>query len=124
MDLQLPRIKRLPSGRGIAAYYNNTCIINFYAPSGTANRAEREAHFNTELTHLIPHTATGLIMAGDLNCVLSNLDCTGHRNSSRTLERLIRGLGLVDVWDASVNRQTYIHHTPTGAARLDRIYVT
>jgi exonuclease III len=124
VDFQLHRLQRLPSGRGIAAYYNNTCIINLNAPPGTANRAEREAFFNTELIDLIPHTPTDLIMAGDFNCVLSNLDCTGHRNSSRTLERLIQGLGLVDVWGASVNRQTYTHYAHTGAARLDRIYVT
>jgi len=65
-----------------------------------------------------------MIMAGDFNCVISNLDCTGHRNSSRTLERLIQGLDLVDVWDATVYRQIYTHYTPTGAARLDRIYIT
>jgi hypothetical protein len=48
-----------------------------------------------------------MITAGDFNCVISNLDCTGHHKSSRTLERLIQGLGLVDVWDAIVNRQIY-----------------
>ena len=123
VDLQLRRLKRVPTGRGIAAYYNNTCIINLYAPSGTSNHAEREAFFNTELIVLIPHTPTDLIMADDFNCVLSNLDCTDHRNSSKTFERFIQGLGLVDVWDASENRQIYTHYTPTGAARLDRIYV-
>ena len=65
-----------------------------------------------------------LIMAGDFNCVLSNLDCTDHRNSSTTLERLIQGLGLVYVSDASADRQICTHYTTTGAARLDRIYVS
>jgi len=95
-----------------------------HAPSGTVNRAEREAFFSTELIELLPHTPTDLIMADEFNCVLSNLDCTGHLNSSRTLERLIQGFGLVDVWNASVNRQTYTHYTRTGVGRLDRIYVT
>lgn len=117
-------IKRLPTGRGIAAYYYNTCIRKLYAPSGAANRAEREAFFNTELIDLIPHTPTEMIMVGDFKCVMSHLDCTGHRNSSRRLERLIQGLGQVDVWDATVNRQMYTHYKPTGAARLDIIYVT
>ena len=31
---------------------------------------------------------------------------------------------MVDVWEASVKRQTYTLYTPTGAAWLDRIYVT
>jgi len=81
------------------------CTINLYAPSGVANRAEREAFFNTKLIVLIQHTPTEMIMAGDFNCVISSLHCTGHRNSSRTLESIIQGLRLVDVWDATVNRQ-------------------
>lgn len=48
LDLQLHRIESLPTGRGLVAYYGNTCIVNIYAPSGTANRSEREVFFNTE----------------------------------------------------------------------------
>jgi len=124
VDLHLHRIKRLPTGRGIAAYFDNTCIINLYAPSGTANRADREYFYNTEILDLIPHTPTDMIMAGDFNCVTSSIDSTGHCNRSRALERLIHGLDLEDAWDATPNRQIYTHYTSTGAARLDRIYVT
>ena len=42
VDLQLHKIRRLPSGRGLAVYYNNICLLNIYAPSDTANRAERD----------------------------------------------------------------------------------
>ena len=42
VHLQLHRIRRLPCGRGLVAYYNNICILNVYAPSGRANRAERD----------------------------------------------------------------------------------
>ena len=107
VELQLHGIKRLPTGRGFTAYFDNICIINLYAPSGAANRAEREVLFNTEILDLIPHTPTATIIAGDFNCVTSNLDCTGHYNGSRALERLIQGLGLVDVWEATANRQVY-----------------
>jgi exonuclease III len=89
VDLQLWWIKRLPSGRGIAAYFDNTCIINLYAPSGAAHHADREAFFNTEMLDLIPHTPTDTIIAGDFKCVISNVDCTGHCDRSRALERLI-----------------------------------
>jgi len=47
VDLQLHRIRRLPSDRELVAYYNNICLLNIYAPSGTANRDERERHFLT-----------------------------------------------------------------------------
>ena len=62
-------------------------------------------------------------MAGDFNCVQTDNDCTGHRYSSRSLDRLLHGLRLTDVWDASLNTYAYTHYTPTGASRLDRIYV-
>jgi len=106
VELQLHGIKRQPTGRGIAAYFDNICIINLFEPSRAANRAER-VFFNTEILDLIPHTPTATIIAGDFNCVTSNLDCTGHYNRSTALERSIQGLGLVDVWEATANRQVY-----------------
>ena len=102
------------------AYYG---ILNFYAQSGTSNRAEREAFFNIELMEVLPHVPTGLIMAGDFNWFLSNNDCTEHR-SSRASERLIQGLRLLDVRDLSVKMQDYPQSTPTWAARLGRVYMT
>jgi exonuclease III len=42
-ELHVDIIKRLPTGRGVAAYYNNICLTNLYAPSGTSNRSERES---------------------------------------------------------------------------------
>jgi exonuclease III len=38
--LQVSDIRRIPSGRGIAASIENTWIINIYAPSGTARKTE------------------------------------------------------------------------------------
>jgi len=52
-ELQVDRIKRIPSGRGVAAYYNNICLINLCAPSGTTNRSEREAFFNSEVLDIL-----------------------------------------------------------------------
>jgi hypothetical protein len=53
--------KRLPSGRVIAVYMDNLCLENIYAPLGSANRAEREYFFNTEVVELSPHSPTRLI---------------------------------------------------------------
>jgi len=39
LHIQFQRIEFILPGRGIAAYLNDTCIINIYAPSGTAKRA-------------------------------------------------------------------------------------
>ena len=70
LNLQLHRIERLPIGRGIVAYYVNTCIVKIYAPLGTANRSEREVFFNTEVINLLPIVPTELVMTGDFKCVL------------------------------------------------------
>jgi len=99
VDLPLHGVDRIISGRGLVAYYGNICILNVYAPSGTSNKTDRKAFFNTEILDLIPHVPTELIKAGDFNCVLSNSDCTRHRPSGRASERLIRGLPLLGVWD-------------------------
>ena len=63
-----------------------------------------------------------MILAGDFNCVTTNDDCTGQRNWSRALARLIKGLDLTDVWES--NPTAYTHYTATGASRIDWIYVT
>ena len=123
-DLQMHTIQHLPSGRGRAVHYNNICFINVYAPSGTSKRTERETFFNLDIINILPRTPADIIMAGDFNCVQSDSNCTGHRYSSRSFDKLIQGLKLVDMWNAPKNMQVYTHYTPTGAARLERIYAT
>jgi hypothetical protein len=45
--LTLDRIDVLPSGRGIAGYYQGTYIVNICASSGAACRVERERRSTT-----------------------------------------------------------------------------
>jgi len=90
-DLQMHRIMPLPSGRGLVPYYN-MCLLNIYAPSGSAYRAERKTFYNSAVIALLRQAPTSLIMAGDFNCVQTESDCTGHRYSSRALEILFNGL--------------------------------
>ena len=106
-DLQMNGIRKLPSGRSIAANYNNLCIVNIYASSGTSNRAEREDFYNTEITELLPLAPIELMLAGEFNCAQRDSDCTGQRYSSRALDKLTQGLRLVDAWDVSSNAHPY-----------------
>jgi len=122
--LALSDIRRFPSGRGICATLRDMLIVNNYAPSGAGKRQEREAFYNTKVMHLIPSSSTAMILAGDFSCVLTNDDCTEKRNYSRALARLIEGLVLIDVWEATPKRTAYTHYTATGTSRIDRIYVT
>jgi hypothetical protein len=64
------------------------------------------------------------MVKGDFNCIMTNVDCTGNINYSKSLEKIIRRLNQVDVWGTVPPRAVYTHYTPHGAARLDRIYDT
>ena len=103
LNIQLHIIERIPSGRVTAVYFDDICIENIYAPSGTAKGAEREDFSSSGILGLLPLSPTKLILAGDFNCLINNNYCTGQRNCSRALERLINGLRLKDAWDAETN---------------------
>jgi exonuclease III len=122
--LQSTHIKKLPTGRGIAANTENTWFINIYAPSGTARKTEREDFFNTSITHLIPEAPTELILAGDFNCTTTKTDTTGPLNNSAALNKLTKSLRLIDAWTPTTTREGYTHYTQQGASRIDRIYTT
>jgi len=108
----------------MAASYQGIWLVNLYAPSGTANRQEREDFYNMELVYLLRSLPPTMIVEGDFNCVLSQADCTGNMNYSEVLNKLVRGLELTDVWAPAQPRAIYTHYTPHGAARLDCLYVS
>jgi len=103
----LYNIKRIPSGSRISTMFKGLWIMNISAPSGAEKMKEREELFNIDVTHLIEPNNTEMTLAGDLNCVLSKEDCTGQRNYSRALTRIIQGLVLLDLWDATPTRNVY-----------------
>jgi exonuclease III len=117
-------IKRIPSGRGMAAIPNGTWIVNIYAPSGAEKKNGRESFYNTDLTYILHTTHADMIIAGDFNCILSKRDSTGTNNYSRALANILNGLGLIDAWNTSTSRRMYTYYTATGASRIDRIYAT
>ena len=121
--LTLTNIKRLPSGRGIAGLFNDTCLVNIYAPSGAGNRQERENFFYHDLAYLLATCQKDILLAGDFNCVLSPSDCTGAPNISRALSSVINGLALHDAWESQEHRTCYTHYTNDGATRLEYIYI-
>ena len=64
------------------------------------------------------------IIGGDFNCVLSPANITGSFQPSRALSEIVKRLALVDTWTQDPLRPTYTHHHPTGATRIDRLYVS
>jgi exonuclease III len=121
--ITVTEIKRLPSGRGMAIKFQNTRIINIYAPSGAERKNKREKFYTTDIIPLLPPAGVDKIMGGDFNCVLQQADATGQPTFSRALDALVRGLQFVDAWDQQA-RPLFTHYKTMGATRSDRFYVT
>jgi exonuclease III len=122
--LHITQIDRIPSGRAIAAEFHGTRLINVYAPSGTSKRTQRECFFLTELPALLSADSQSILLGGDLNCTLHPADSTGSPVPSRALEETIHGLALTDTWEQDPQRPVYTHYAPTGATRIDRVYLS
>jgi len=65
-----------------------------------------------------------MIMGEDFNCVLTNRDYNRTVNFSKMLDKVARGLGLIEVWETVAPRAVRTNYTSHGATRLDRINVT
>ena len=107
--IQLINIVCLPTGRGMAARFQNVTIVNMYGPSGAEKRRDKENIFSNELPYLLRDIPPSLLVGGDFNCVLTNIDATGHPTYSRALQEFIRGFDLLDMWVTSQERATYTH---------------
>ena len=123
-NLQITNIERIPSGRAMAITCYGIRIINIYAPSGTARKADRERFYNEELPMLLSTHTEPMLVGGDFNCVLSPIDSTGTYTASNALTNIIHGLRLVDTWNQDPNRPIYTHYSPQGATRIDRFYLS
>jgi len=88
--IQLTNIVCLPTGRGMAARFQNVTIVNIYAPSGAERRRDRENFFSNELPYLLRDIPPSLLVGREFNCVLTNIDATGHPNYSRALQEFIK----------------------------------
>jgi len=106
----------------MAGVFGGIHMINVYAPSGAAKKAERETFFQKELIPLLPKKRTEIVLAGDFNCTMNKTDTTGQVNPSKAFEILIQGLNLHDTGLVRTQQQRFTHFTPKGAARIDRIY--
>ena len=122
--ISVNNIKKLPSGRGIAGLFEDTCLINVYVPSGAEKRHEHENFFTNELAYLLPTGPREILVAGDFNCVISPADCTGSPNLSKALSATLAGLALHDAWEQTSKQLQHTLYTNSGATTIDRIYLT
>jgi exonuclease III len=106
-SIDLTNITKIPSGRAIAARFQDLWITNVYATPGTAKKPERERFFASYLTYILEIPATHLV-GGDFNAIL-NKNSTGHYNYSWALCYMVQGLAKHDVWQHHRNRKAYTH---------------
>ena len=106
-EFTITNVKQLRSGRSIAAEYKGTRMMNIYAPSGTANRQEREHFYTSDLTYLLQGSPSNMFVGGDFNCILNKSDTTGHFNYSKALDGLVRELCLQDMSQADPSRKSF-----------------
>jgi hypothetical protein len=108
----LRNIQTIPSGRAMAANLGELRLLNIYAPSGTANRGERERFYNRELTPLFSHTPGTLIIGDDFYSTKVTADTTGNPTPSRALTEPLNGMDLVDTWNQPQYRPQYMRVFP------------
>ena len=123
-SLSITKLERLPSGRAMAIECAGLRVVNLYAPSGTAKRKEREYFYNSEVPLLLTAQNTPTLVGGDFNCVLAPCDSTGTLSRSNALANIVSGLRLSDAWQQDPRRPMYTHHSPSGASRIDRFYLS
>lgn len=122
--IRFSHVEKSLDGRLIALRVENTTLVNIYAPSGSAMRAERERFFNATIAFYLRHNTQHLLLAGDFNCVLRSCDSSGYNNSP-ALQSTVQQLQLTDAWvklNPSTPAPTYITHN--SISRLDRMYIS
>ena len=131
-DLQPDNIRLDSSGRAIIFDIGPLTLGNLYLPSGTdgASKSSRENYFSETIPQLLIDRQDMGLIGGDMNCILSNIDCTHHPVSkmSPSLTRLTQIFDMKDSY-RSLHPTTKIfshyYHTVQlgqGATRIDRSY--
>ena len=77
-DIQIDVFKLDTEGRVMVLNMEDTTIVNTYPNAGTDtdSRKERKDLFTTTLPKLLPYPKQNIIIGGDWNCIIDNLDCT------------------------------------------------
>lgn len=111
--------------RGIAITVGNTKIINIYAPSGAQAKNQREVFYAETIAPLFDQPTENILIGGDFNCILAAEDALNHFNFCYSLNQLVQGLKLIDIWKyKKPDDPGYTFYRLNSASRLDRIYVS
>jgi exonuclease III len=87
--IQLQDIERLPPGCAVASDLQSYRIVNVYAPSGHNRRQKRHSFFEEDIVCLLRKSPRNITLAGDLNSLQENADCTGEIQSCNAVGSLL-----------------------------------
>jgi len=90
--IQLTNTLCLPTDKEMAAFFQNVTIVNIYAPSGAERRRDRENVFSNELPYLLRGIPPLLLVGGDFNSVLTNLDAIDTQTTAGPCKSLLEDL--------------------------------
>jgi len=102
--------RNITDGRRNRSPVSTNTVVNISAPSRSSNGMERGNFSNTELVYLLRHLPHNYIFGGDLNFVLSPLNCTGGFRPCKTLEALIKNPHFIDFWANTFNRAIFTNY--------------
>ena len=88
--IPLHSMTMIPDGRGISCLFEDTLIVNLYAPSGTNDRQARQQFYSNVVLILFEKFQSKLILGSDFNAVLKQEDCTGNLIKCLALNYLVR----------------------------------
>ena len=114
-------------------YNRNYTLINCYFPSGkTSTQTSQRIKIIQKLTSYVQnlnYKNRKLIIAGDFNLVLNQIDRTGHftpnTNDKILFQKLLSNFDLIDSYRFLYpNTKTYFFSRSKPTSRLDRIYIS
>ena len=77
-DIQIENFRFDTEGRVIVFNIDDMIIVNTYPKAGTDadSRKDREELFTSTLPNVLLYPKQHIIMGGDWNCIINDLDCT------------------------------------------------
>ena len=128
-DLHVRQVDSLQTCRLQSITIGDQTFLNVYAPSGSANRRERNLLFSRDMfPHLLTMQAGLLpVLAGDWNCLLAAEDTTANFRDkySLDLDSLVKSFRYCDSYRVLHPKavEFTFYRASCSPARLDRVYL-
>ena len=126
--LNITEVNQLIERRAMSLKCGGEIFVNVYAPSGTANKKERMEMFNELSVYLLEWRDKLLVMAGDWNVILAEIDTTRNCQTKfcKVLDRIVKSFHYHDCFrllHPTAREFTFHRGDHVAQSRLDRVYI-